>query len=164
MSLDIRYKIANTDTYFRRDELNALLFYVNDINNTLAAKLYFLLEKEIAFRLENDLNIGNLNAFNDMQAHFDLNYIEESIQLITNQIIPALQNETSNMWEKYGGFENLKNEVNIGNRNDWSSNLSIDHDYIPEDMDYYIDMIIEIKELLQKSLNLNTAVTVIYED
>ncbi|MET3022117.1 hypothetical protein [Flavobacterium hydatis] len=162
MPLDIRYKIENIDTYFRKDELSVLLFYIKGINNDLATKLYFLLEKEIAFRLENHLNIGDLDAFNNMLAHFDAGDIEESIQLITNQVIPSLKNETLNIWEKYGGFDNLKDEVNNGN--DWSFNLSINQEYVPEDIDYYIDMIIEIKELLQKSLNLNTPILVIYED
>jgi len=162
MPLDIRYKIENIDTYFRKDELSALLFYIKGINNNLAANLYFLLEKEIAYRLENHLDIGHLDAFNNMLAHFDSGDIEESIQSITNQVIPSLQNETLNIWEKYGGFDNLKHEINNGN--DWSFNLSINHDYVPEDIDYYIDMIIEIKELLQKSLNLNTPIMISYED
>ncbi|ABQ05096.1 hypothetical protein [Flavobacterium johnsoniae] len=162
MPLDIRYKIENIDTYFRKDELSTLLFYIKDINYDLATKLYFLLEKEIAFRLENHLDIGNLDAFNDMSAHFDSGDIEESIQSIANQVIPSLQNERLNIWEKYGGFDNLKNEVNNGN--DWSFNLNINYDYVPEYVDYYIDMLIEIKELLQKSLDLNTPIIVSYED
>jgi len=164
MALDIRYIIGNTDTYFRRDELNVLFFYAKNINFNLGAKLYFLLEKEIVFRLNNHINIGNLNSFDDMPAHFDINHIQESIQFITNQIIPSLQNESLSMWNKYGGFDSLKIEVNKENRNDWTSNLSIDHEYVPEDIDYYIDMVVEIKELLHESLNQNTPIMVIYED
>lgn len=164
MPLNIRYIIGSTDTYFRIDKLNVFLFYAKNINNDLAAKLYFSLNKQITYNLHYHIHSGALNSFDDMPAYFDINYLEESIEFITNQVIPSLQNERSNMWEKHGGFDSLKNQINNGNKNDWNFNLSLKDEYVQENMVYYIDIAVEIKDLLQKSLIFNTPLMVIYED
>ncbi|WP_417942161.1 hypothetical protein [Flavobacterium sp. RS13.1] len=164
MSFEIRYIIGNLDTYFRREEMSVLLYYAKSINDTLAGNFYYLLQKETVYKIRNNISIGNSNSFDDMHAYFNINEIQNCIQFINNQLVPAMQNETISMWEKYGGFEIMKSLINNAPDNHWSHDLSINHDYVPEDMEYYIDMVIEIKELLQESLNVSTPILISYVD
>ncbi|WP_158728096.1 MULTISPECIES: hypothetical protein [unclassified Flavobacterium] len=164
MSFEIRYIVGNLDTFFRRDEMSVLLYYAKNINDTLAGNFHYLLQDETVYKIRNNISIGNLNSFDDRPAYFNINEIQNCIQFINNQLVPSMQNESVNMWEKYGGFETMKNLINNAPNNQWSFDLNINHDYVPEDMDYYIDMAIEIKELLQESLNLNTPIIISYLD
>lgn len=74
-----------------------------------------------------------------------------------------MQIENTDMDIKYvGSISNLINQVNNYNSNDSGFILNINYDYVPVEMAYYIEMAIEMKDLLQKSIYLNTPILVSY--
>ena len=165
MAFEINYLIGNIDTYFRRDEMSVLFYFAKDINLNLAKKMYYLLHKKITYLIHNNIDADGLDGFEDMPAHFNPNDMQEVIQFITNQLTPAMQNETVDMDGKYGGsVSSLINQVNNYNSGDSGFRLYIAHDWVPYEMTYYINMANEMKEILQESLNLNTPILVSYND
>lgn len=165
MAREINYLIGNIDTYFRRDEMSVLFYYAKDIDFNLTKKLYYLLNDETIYKIHNNSSIGNIGAFDDAPAHFNSTDMQAVMQFIDDQLIPAMQNETVDMFVKYGGsVSSLINQVNSYNSGDSGFSLYIAHDYVTEDMWYYIIIANEMKELLQESLNLNTPMMVSYND
>ena len=165
MAREINYLIGDLDTYFRVDEMSVLFYYAKEIGFNLTKKLYFLLNDETIYKIHNNISIGNIGAFDDAPAHFNPTDMQAVIEFITNQLIPAMQNETVDMDGKYGGsVSNLINQVNSYNSGDLGFGLYIAHDWVPYEMSYYINMANEMKELLQESINLNTPMMVSYND
>jgi hypothetical protein len=165
MAFEINYLIGNIETYFRRDEMSVLFFYAKDLNLSLSKKMNYLLHKKITYMLHNNINTDGIGGFDDMPAHFNLTDMQAVIEFITNQLIPAMQNETVDMDGKYGGsVSNLINQVNSYNSGDLGFGLYIAHDWVPYEISYYIYMANEMKELLQESINLNTPMMVSYND
>ncbi|MEJ5106119.1 MULTISPECIES: hypothetical protein [Chryseobacterium] len=160
---DIRYEIDNLDTVLRAEDISVFLFYAKNINDNIASKLFFSLRKKTMYELLNDINT-NLDPSEDLPAYFNTSFLQDGISFITTVLIPSMQNETVDMWGKYGGFASLKAQINNNTANNWSSELCILSDYVPESMEYYIDIASEIKMLLQRSLSLNTPMLVSYFD
>ncbi len=165
MAREINYLIGSLDTYFRQDEMSVLFYYAKDIDFNLTKKLCYLLHNKANYMIHHNISIGSLNSFDEMPAHFNPTDMQAVIQFITNQLIPAMQNETVDMFIKYGGsVSSLINQVNNYNSADSGFGLYIAHDYVTEDMWYYINIANEMKDLLQESLNLNTPMMVSYND
>lgn len=165
MAFEINYLIGNLDTYFRQDEINVLLFYAKDINLNLTKKLNYLLDKKVSYMIQHNISTSGLDSNDKMHSYFNLSDMQLFIQFVLTQLIPAMQNENTDMDVKYGGsISNLIIQVNNYNSNDSGFTLNINYDYVPVEMTYYIDMVIEIKDLLQKSIDLNTPILVSYTD
>lgn len=160
---EIRYMIENIDTVFTSEDLSVLLFYSKNINNNIASKIFFSLRKKTMFDLHNNLETLS-DPSDDLPAYFNISYLQDAISFINSQLIPAMQSETLDIWQKYGGFSSLKSQINNNLSNDWSSELYIQSDYVPESFQYYINIANEIKTLFQKSLSLNTPLIVSYLD
>lgn len=161
--IEIRYEIDNIDIVFRNEDLSVLLFYAKNINSSIASKIFFSLRKKTMFELLNNIN-SVLDPSDDLPAYFNTSFLQDGISFLTNQLIPSMQSETVDIWQKYGGFSSLKSQINNNLFNDWSDELYILSDYVPESFEYYINMANEIKILLQKSLSLNTPILVSYFD
>lgn len=165
MAFEINYLIGNIDTYFRRDEMSVLFYYAKDLNLNLTKKMYYLLHKKITYLIHNNIDTDGLGGFEDMPAYFNTIDMQAVIQFITNQLIPAMQNETDDTDGKYGGsVSSLISQVNNYNSGDSGFGLYIARDYVPEEMSYYLAMANEMKELLQESLNHNSPMMVSYND
>ena len=125
----------------------------------------YLLDKKTSYMISHNINISGLDSDNDMHAYFNTTDIQTVIQFITIQLIPAMQSETVDMDGKYGGsVSSLINQVNNYNSGDSGFNLYIAHDWVPYEMEYFINMANEMKNLLQESLNLNSPMMVSYTD
>ncbi len=165
MAFEINYLIGNLDTYFRQDEMNVLFFYAKDINLNLTKKMKYLLDKKISYMIHHNISTSGLDSNDKMHSYFNLSDIQSVIQFILTQLIPAMQNENTDMDVKYGGdISHLINQINNYNSNDSGFILYINFDYIPVEMSYYIEMANEMKDLLQKCLDLNTPILVSYND
>lgn len=165
MAFEINYLIGNLDTYFRQDEMSVLFFYAKDINLNISKKMKYLLDKKISYMVHHNMSIVNLDSNDKMFSYFNIDDIQSVMQFVSTQLVPAMQNENTDMDVKYGGsIGNLINQVNNYDSNDSGFTLYINNDYVPVEMSYYIDMANEMKDLLQKSLNLNTPILVSYTD
>lgn len=165
MAFEINYLIGNLDTYFRQDEMSVLFFYAKDINLNISKKMKYLLDKKISYMVHHNMSIVNLDSNDKMFSYFNVDDIQFVMQFISTQLVPAMQNENTDMNVKYGGsIGNLINQVNNYDSNDSGFILYINNDYVPVEMSYYIDMANEMKDLLQKSLSLNTPILVSYTD
>ena len=165
MAFEINYIIGDLDTYFRRDEMSVLFYYAKDIDINLTKKMNYLLDKKTSYMIRNNINISGLDSENDMSAYFNTTDMQAVIQFISTQLIPVMQSETFDMDGKYGGsVSNLINQVNNYNSGDSGFGLYIAHDWVPYEMEYFINMANEMKDLLLESLNLNTPITISYTD
>ncbi|WP_333596699.1 hypothetical protein [Chryseobacterium flavum] len=165
MAFEINYVIGNLETYFRQDEMNVLFFYAKDINLNLTKKMNYLLDKKTTYMIGNNISTDGFDSDDDLPAYFNVGDIQNVIQFITSQLIPAMQNESVNMDGKYGGtISSLINNINNYDSGDIAFMLYVSLDYVPVEMSYYISKANEIKDLLQTSLNLNTPILVSYTD
>lgn len=165
MAFEIDYLIGSLDTYFRQDEMNVLFFYAKDIDLELTQKLNYLLDKKTSYMIHHNMNTSGLDNDEPLPAYYNTDDIEAVIRFISTQLIPAMEKETVNMDEKYGGSMRSLIDL-INNYSSGSSGfiLYVAHDYVPYEMSYYINKVIEMKDLLQESLNLKTPMIVSYMD
>ncbi|MBO9674362.1 MAG: hypothetical protein J7577_13020 [Sphingobacteriaceae bacterium] len=84
-----------------------MMYYAKQLNSTKAEFFFNATLTEYAFRAEHDLSTGDLDGVDDLEAHFIPQEIRDSIIFIDNELIPALNNETLNLIEKYGGRDNF---------------------------------------------------------
>jgi type 1 glutamine amidotransferase len=117
------------------------------------------------YMIHHNISSIELDSDEKMYSYFNPSDLQLVIQFILTQLIPAMQNENIDMDVKYGGsITNLINQINNYNSNDSGFRLNINHNYVPVEMDYYIDMANEMRDLLQKSLDLNRPILVSYTD
>lgn len=84
-----------------------MMYYAKQLNITKTEFLFNATLTEYGFRVEHDLSTEDLDGVDDLEAHFIPQEIRDSIIFIDNELIPALNNETLNLIEKYGGRDNF---------------------------------------------------------
>ncbi|CAH0288633.1 hypothetical protein SRABI27_03999 [Pedobacter sp. Bi27] len=84
-----------------------MMYYAKQLNSTKAEIFFNATISEWNYRVEHDLPEGDLDAIDDLEVHFIPKEIRETIIFIDNELIPALNNETLNLIEKYGGRDNF---------------------------------------------------------
>ncbi|RQO38023.1 hypothetical protein DBR39_14155 [Chryseobacterium sp. KBW03] len=165
MAFEINYFIGSLDTYFRQDEMSVLFFYAKDIDLELTKKLNYLLDKKTSYMIHHNMNISGLDNDDPLPAYYHTDDIEAAIRFISTQLIPAMEKETVNMDEKYGGsMSRFIDLINNYPNDSLGFMLYVAHDYVPYEMTYYIDQANEMKDLLQESLNLKTPIIINYTD
>lgn len=165
MAFEIDYLIGSLDTYFRQDEMSVLFFYAKDLDPELTKKLNYLLDKKTSYMIDHNMNTSGLDNDEPLPAYYNTDDIEAAIRFISTQLIPALEKETVNMDEKYGGnMSRFIDLVNNYSNDSLGSILYISQDYVPYEMRYYINKANEMKDLLQESLNLKTPMMISYTD
>ena len=143
-SIDELDKVADFGTYA------LAMYYAKQVN---AIKAKYLLEatfSEWKYRVENDLPEDGLEGLEDFESHFVPSEIKDVISFIENEVIPALNNETQNLIDKYGGRDNF--QTLYYTNPDYLICLGFDDD------EYYVDnygvrgFFIDLKEILSYCL------------
>jgi len=165
MAFEINYLIGDIDTYFRQDEMSVLFYYAKDIDLDLTKKMNYLLDKKVSYMMHNNINVSELDSNDEMDSYFNSTDIKLVIQFIMTQLVPSMQKENIDLVTKDDeSVSKFINKINNYNSTDSGFLLNINHDYVPTEVAYYIDMANEMKNLLQTSLDLNKPILVSYND
>ncbi|WEK18007.1 MAG: hypothetical protein P0Y49_14515 [Candidatus Pedobacter colombiensis] len=126
----------------------ALLMYYSMLTNyPKAQKLFDATLTEWQFRIEYDLPRDSFTS-SDIDAHFVPSEIQESIEFIDNEVIPALNNETQDLIVKYGGRDRFSDTIN--GSADFIGALGIEDDEFYYDApESLIGIITSLKEFFQ---------------
>lgn len=149
----IYFEYNNTEEHISFGTFSLCMYYAAQLNTVKAKKLMEATISEWSFRVEYDLPEGNLTS-DDEEAHFVPLEIQEVITFLEDDLIPALNNETQDLLEQYGGKSSFVNLYYDGAEflkfNGISENEFFDSD--GETLSHYMN---RLKIILQYSLSTN---------
>lgn len=82
------------------------MYYAVQLDAEKAKTVFDATLSEWAYRVDYDLPENNLTS-EDIEAHFVPSEILEAIVFLENELIPALNNETTDLLMQYGGISNF---------------------------------------------------------
>lgn len=103
----IYFEIDDRDNFIDFGTYALMVYYAKQINAGKAKQLFDATLSEWKYRVEHNLSTENLDGLEDFEAHFVASELQTAISFIANDIIPALNIETKDLIEKYGGRDNF---------------------------------------------------------
>ena len=90
----IEYKSGKYSCDLGREELFILIHYAYQLNSDMAKDLYFALETDYIYRIENKIPVEGLEYQNCHETHWDINKLLQVVNFIDNQLISSLESES----------------------------------------------------------------------
>ncbi|WP_294230080.1 hypothetical protein [uncultured Chryseobacterium sp.] len=132
-----------------------MMYYATQIDNQKNKKVFDATLSEWVYRVSYDIPKGIYSSDNDT-SHFIPIDIQESISFITNQIIPALQNESfDSILQKYGGQTNFENVIYYQST-EYLKILSLGGEFYEDSKGVLKLYFMELRDLFQYAHNINT--------
>lgn len=127
-----------------------LLYYAMKLNYGKAKKMFDSTLTEWQYRVYNDLPRGSFDH-NNTEAHIVIDDIQEVVQFIDEELIPALSNETQDLLVKYGGKSKLADTINRST--DFIGELGLaDDEFYYDDQIALVDISGKLKNIYQAVL------------
>ncbi len=150
-----------TDVRFQFGAYALILFYAKQIDESKAEELFNTTLNEFYYRLYNNLSTEGYDSDDD-SAHFDVSEIRRVIAFLDEQVIPAIDAETTLLTEKYGGVKRF--ERSFGNGGGFLKRLSVsEHEVYNDYPPALIDNLEGFKALLQQSADTGKAMIRFFE-
>jgi hypothetical protein len=89
-----------------------IMFYAKQLDIAKGKKLMEATQSEYYYHVENNLPTDHLSDA-DKTVHFNVADLNEVIEFIELSLIPALNQETVDLIEKYGGQKNFCNQYDL---------------------------------------------------
>lgn len=102
----IYFELDDRNQHFDFGTYALLMYYAKSVNSRLAKKFLDSTFSEYEYRIIYDLSVDTLDE-ESRTAHFIASEIQEIIEFLEQELIPSLENESRNLFEKYGSKENF---------------------------------------------------------
>lgn len=154
----IYFEIDDQEEHFSFGTYALAMYYAKQINSVYGKILFDATSTEHGYRVDYDIPVDDL-TYDDLDAHFNIDDLQLAITFIEDQLIPALNNETQDLLEKFGGAANF--HFLYDSDTSFLSNISIyENEFYDSDAKQMAFSLNRLKNLFQYSLSIGQAYTV----